>query len=78
MKWLSIKKFLPPTGQDLILRIERKPGCDYIYDRYIIASLEALLDELDNPSSWYLSNGALYDDYIVTHFAIIDAVEKER
>lgn len=78
MKWLSIKKFRPPTGQDLILRIERKIGCDYIYDRYIIASLESLGNHLNNPSSWYLSNGALYDDYSVTHFAIIDAVEKER
>ncbi len=81
MKWLSINKFTPPTGADLILRIERKSEYDYVYDRYITASAECLHEDMENPLNWEMSNGAHYDidldEYTVTHFAIIDAVERE-
>jgi len=80
MKWLSINKFTPPTGTEVILRIERKSAYDFIYERYITASAEYLCHDFENIDCWELSNGAIYDidldEYKVTHFAIIDAVEK--
>lgn len=80
MKWYSIKKFTPPTSQDLILRIVKNPD-SYTYERYIIASCELLYDDMSNVSWWELSNGCQIDielhDYYVTHFAIIDPIEIE-
>lgn len=81
MKWHSIKKFTPPTGFELLLRIERKAKFDYRYERYITASAECLHEDMDDLENWELSNGARcdidLDEYTVTHFAIIDAVERE-
>jgi len=79
MKWFSTKEYLPPNGVDLLLRIERRPEHDYIYERYIIASLEHYTDDIQNTARWELSNGAYMDismaEYRVTHFALIDPVE---
>jgi hypothetical protein len=83
MKWLSIKEFIPPTSTDLLLRIIIKPENNpYVYDRYLIANLECLYDNLDNPFTWDLANGATVDinldDYLVTHFAILDGVPIDK
>jgi len=79
MKWFSIKTFTPPTGQDLLLRIEKKAQYSCRYERYIIASMETIEDDLDSILNWEPSNGVSFDikleEYNVTHFSIIDPVE---
>lgn len=74
MKWLSIKKYHPPTGVNLILRTEHKDE----YERYFIASAE-LLDGLESLTYWDMANGAHHDieleDYRVTHFCVPSPVE---
>lgn len=76
MKWLSIKKFHPPTGVDLLVRAEHKDE----YERYFIVSAE-LLDGLESLSFWNMSNGAHHDidpeDYKVTHFCVPEPVQIE-
>lgn len=77
MKWYSVKKYIPQTSIELLIRavsIEE-------YERYFIASTE-LIDDLGLLANWYMANGAHHDielhKYRVTHFAIIDPVEIEQ
>ncbi len=80
MKWFSIKDYVPPTGNDLLLRILKRPNDPNIYERYIIASIECLYEDIESLSDWELANGAYVDitmeNYVITHFAVIDPVEK--
>lgn len=77
MKWYCIKKYIPQTGAEMLIRtsfIER-------YERYFIASLE-FNDSRVELYNWILSNGAHHDlnfeKYKVTHFCPISPVEDER
>ncbi len=76
MKWLSIKKYHPPTSTDLLVRAEHKDE----YERYFVASAE-LLDGLESLIYWEMSNGAHHDlnleDYKVTHFCVPSPVKIE-
>lgn len=72
MKWYDINNYKPPTGTELLLRIEND-----IWERYITASCEDLQSRCEL-KTWEFS-GALYDfdlnDYKITHFSILDPVE---
>ena len=76
MKWYSIKKYNPPAGFELILRIEKNK-----YERYIIAILETYAYDIKVICNWKLANdmisGLDLDAYQITHFAIPDPVELE-
>ena len=75
MKWLSVDKFTPPSCTDVIIRALRNIN---VYDRYFIGMIEDF-NKIKNLEDWILSNDIMFNakDYIVTHFAIIDAIEKE-
>ncbi len=74
MKWYSIRKYKPTSGNEMLIRIEKDTGS---YDRYLVASCEDYDTKYD-PTTWTLSNGQTIDidlsEYTVTHFAIIDPV----
>jgi len=78
MKWYSIKKYRPPTGNFIFIRIELGSGQ---YDRNIVAMCEDL-NEVKNAAAWeVMANDALDIDlslYKVTHFCIPDPVEIEN
>ncbi len=82
MEWLSLKTHKPLTGSDLFIRIEKKVDREYRYERYLVAylvaSIECFENDMDSVLNWELSNNAQIDialeDYVVTHFAVIDAV----
>lgn len=80
MNWLSIDEFIPPTGCDLFLRIFKRYPDDTYYERYVVARLECINLDNNDIVDWELSNGATLDieisDYVITHFAIIDAVRR--
>ena len=82
MKWLSIKKFVPPTGQELLIRIQKNKEAQFMYEKYLIGTLESYGKSvnINNIQFWHLSNNSInsdYDDFHVTHFASLDAVEIE-
>ena len=76
MKWYSIKKYIPPTCAETLIRAIH----DDDYERYFIASLE-IYDDRDLLINWDMANGAIHDidfsTYKVTHFAVIDPVQIE-
>lgn len=79
MKWLSIKKFTPPSCTNLFIRAVKS---DSQYDRHFVGMIEEFL-QIKDLRSWEMANGQeLIDinpiDYKVTHFAIIDSVEIEE
>ncbi len=82
MKWFKLSKHYPPTSVQLLLRLEKKVSEVFRYDAYVIASIETYPDDdIQELFHWELSNGAQIDldlsQFEVTHFCILDAVEKE-
>ncbi|HLX54200.1 MAG TPA: hypothetical protein VKR58_09670 [Aquella sp.] len=80
MKWYSVKKYTPPSDCTYIIRVEL-PSSNINYEQYLIANRE-VLGEVDSLSSWIVHDIALdsseqWQEYKVTHFAIIDPVEIE-
>lgn len=76
MKWYCIKKYMPQTGSDMLIR----SYCIEQYERYFIASLE-LHDSREKLVNWNMANGAHHDidieKYHVTHFCPIDPAEED-
>lgn len=82
MKWYSVKKYKPPACNEVLIRIEKKSGQAFIYDRYLTGSFEDYSQNITNPWNWAL---VCFDEklidldiYEVTHFAIIEPVEVEE
>jgi hypothetical protein len=78
VKWLSINKYVPPTGETMFIRASNAE--DHI-ERYFVGFTDDL-PNIKDLNSWELYP-ALYPDlsldkYKVTHFAILDAVEIEQ
>lgn len=75
MKWYCIKKYIPQTGAEMLIR----SICIEEYERYFIASLE-LHDSREELVNWIVSNGAHHDldfsKYSVTHFCPLSPVEE--
>lgn len=72
MKWLSVKKYIPPEGSWLIVRLTHVDG----WETYMSAKSVRL--ENETILNWELFNSELDDStYRITHFLIPDAVEIE-
>jgi len=89
MKWISIKTYMPPTGTKLLIRMVRpmrrhfsdNVDPEIIEEEFVTAHLTCLTKDIKNTLRWEMFFGDNLDadreDYTVTHFAIIDAVEWE-
>lgn len=77
MRWYSIKKFIPATGREYLIRCESFDN----YERYFIATIE-FLDSIECFVNWDLSNdchvGIDRKSYTVTHFCDIEPTEIEK
>ena len=76
MKWHCIKKYIPQTGTEMLIRAT----CIEEYERYFIASLE-LHDDRELLVNWDMANGAhhdlIFEKYTVTHFCPLSPVEDD-
>jgi hypothetical protein len=76
MKWHCIKKYVPQTGVEMLIRTNHL----HDYERYFIATLE-LHDSRNLLVSWDMANGAHHDinfeEYTVTHFCPLSPVEDD-
>ena len=79
MKWLSVKKYTPPSCTDVFIRaIWHDMDNDLLVDRYFVGMIANFL-EIEELHFWEIANGFDNDaknfcQYHVTHFAIIDPV----
>ncbi len=87
MKWLSIKTHVPPINTKVIIRMigtdcTNESESHHIMEEILIGKIDYLVEEdIEDPIYWdiyldddhHLSNKSC----LVTHFAIIDAVEWE-
>lgn len=76
MKWLSIKELISPTNSNVLLRLERKNTNGYIFVRYVVTFCDKVYEHMDDINNWRLSDGRHadinVDEYVVTHFCIIE------
>ncbi len=86
MKWFSIKKFSPPTGQYVFIRavawVKFSEENQMNYDYYSCAKAECL-NKMEDILNWEFTyiDSELHDllsEYKVTHFAMIDPIEIEE
>lgn len=80
MKWYSMKKHVPPTGQDLLLRLMKGGEEESLYEVYSIGRLEMYGTDNSDVKLWdvdKIDHRDLIPGFYVSHFALIDPVEVE-
>ncbi len=74
MKWYCIKKYVPQTGTEMLIRAIDIDE----YDRYFIATLGSH-DNRELLVNWDMANGAHhnlpFEKYTVTHFCPLSPIE---
>lgn len=80
MKWLSVKKFVPPSSTSVFIRVVYYDDNGDVHDRYVVGSI-GNFSFIENWEYWDIEGDLCWigiNPHVkVTHFAIPDAIEIE-